>query len=68
MKKSMNNVMKISVKYFVTSIDFNDVYYGNKNPKRFKKCVSIYIVMWLMTFGGILVILSGVRFTKLILT
>ena len=56
-EKSLNNLMKISVKYFVTSIDFNDIYYGNKNPKRFKTCVLIYILMCLMTFGCISFIL-----------
>ena len=57
-EKSLNNLMNISVKYFVTSIDSNDIYYGDKNPKRFKTCVLIYVLMCLMTFGYISFILS----------
>ena len=57
-EKSMNQMMKIAVKYFLISISLNDIYYGNKNPKQFKKCVSIYILMWLMSFNCILFVLS----------
>ena len=58
MENLLNNLMKISVKYFVMSINFNDIYYGNKNPEQLKICVLICILLWLMTFSGISFVLS----------
>ena len=57
-EKSMNQMMKIAVKYFLISISLNDIYYGNKNPKQFKKCVLTCILIWLMTLSLISFVLS----------
>ena len=57
-EKSLNQLMKIAVKYFFISISFNDIYYGNKNPKQFKKCFLICILIWLMTLSLISFVLS----------
>ena len=58
MKESMNYLMKLLKKFYVISIDFNDIYYGNKNPEQLKICVLICILLWLMTFSGISFVLS----------
>ena len=50
LKISLESFMKMAVKYFVISVDFDHIYYEHKNYKQFKKCVLIYILMWLTTF------------------
>ena len=57
-EKSLNQLMKIAVKYFLISISFNDIYYENKNPKQFKKCFLICILIWLMTLSLISFVIS----------
>ena len=58
LKISLENFMKIAVKYFVISVDFDHIYYEHKNSKQFKKCVLIYILIWLTTFYGLSFVLS----------
>ena len=57
-EKSLNYIMKIAIKYYVFSINFNDIYYGRKNPKQFKMCVFIYILSWLLTICAMSFLLS----------
>ena len=50
MNYSLNHIIKLMKKLCVISIDFDDVYYGIKNPRRFKMCVLICGYVWLTTF------------------
>ena len=50
MNYSLNHLIKFMKKLYVISIDFDDVYYGIKNPRRFIICVLICGYVWLATF------------------
>ena len=60
---SLNYVMKIAVKYYVFSINHNDIYYGRKNPKQFKVYLLIYILSWLTTIYMMSFILSDYMYS-----
>ena len=50
MNYSLNHLIKLMEKLYVISIDFDDIYYGFKNPRRFIICVLICAYVWLTTF------------------
>ena len=42
--KTLSNAMR---RFYVLSIGFDEIYYGIKNPKRFKLCILFCIIMWI---------------------
>ena len=51
--KTLSNTMKNG---FVISIGFDEIYNGIKNPKRFKLCIILCLIMWFATFWHILLL------------
>ena len=43
---SLDYLMKISKRFYVTSIGFDEIFYGTKNPRRFKLCVFTCVYCW----------------------
>ena len=53
--KAFSNALK---KYFVFSVEFHQIYYGIKNPKRFKLCILVCILNWIACFYHLIWITS----------
>ena len=45
-ENSLYHLFNFIKNFYVFSIGFDDIYYGNKNPKRFKICI-LYSFVWL---------------------
>ena len=58
MKNSIKHLMKLMRKFYVTSIGFDGIYFGSKNPKRFRKCVLICALIWMFIIQLILIFIS----------
>ena len=61
---SLNHLMKTSKRFYVTSIGFDEIFYGTKNPKRFRICVLTCIYCWLVIIGQIVFISSDKLYAK----
>lgn len=51
---NLSNKMKM---FCILSVRFDEIYDGIKNPKRFKVCIIVCIVMWLVTLWYLLLII-----------
>ena len=61
---SLGHLMKVSKRFYVTSIGFDQIFYGTKNPKRFKICVLTCIYCWLVIIGQIILISNDEIYSK----
>lgn len=59
MRKSIGSLSNAIRKFYVFSVGFDEIYYGIKNPNRFKLCIMFCIIMWLATFWHFLLIISN---------
>ena len=59
--KAFSNDMK---NYYVISVGFDEIYYGIKNPKRFKLCIILCIMHWICTFYHLIWISSDYIWSK----
>lgn len=50
--------------FCTTSIGFNSIFYGTKNPRRFKICVFTCIYCWMAILGQLIFISSGEIYSK----
>ena len=46
LKNSLEHLENYIKKFYVFSVGFNDIYYGNKNMKRFKICIVNWAFSW----------------------
>ena len=44
MKNSIGTLSNAIRKFYVASVGFDEIYYGIKNPKRFKLCILLCIL------------------------
>ena len=58
LKNSLKSFTEIAMKYFVISVNFDEIYHEYKNPKQFKKCVLVYVLTWFTTFYALSFVLS----------
>ena len=56
--KSLLYLMKTLKKLYVFSIGFDDMYYGYKNPRRFRVCVFQCVYMWVVSLLQLALIAS----------
>ena len=59
MKNSIGTLSNVIRKFYVLSVEFDEIFYGTKNPKRFKLCIIFTIIMWMATFWHFLFIISN---------
>ena len=64
LSNSLGHLMKTSKRFYVTSIGFDQIFYGTKNPKRFRICVLTCIYCWLVIIGQIVFISSDKLYAK----
>ena len=64
LSNSLGHLMKISKRFYVTSIGFDQIFYGTKNPTRYKICVLTCIYCWLVTIGQIVFISCDQIYSK----
>ena len=57
--KSSIKTLSNTVRMFIFSVGFDEIYNGIKNPKRFKLCIIFCIIMWLCTFWHFLLLVSS---------
>ena len=58
MKSSIPTLSYTIKKWFLFSVDFDEIYNGSKNPKRFKTCLLICMITWLATIWHFLLLIS----------
>ena len=63
MKNSLDHLSNILNKFYIFSIGFIDIYYGNKNTKRFKICIAIWAMAWFTGFYLLSFVLSDDMFS-----
>ena len=64
LSNSLGHLMKISKRFYVTSIGFDEIFNGTKNSKRFRICVLTCIYCWLVIIGQIVFISSDQIYSK----
>ena len=62
--KSLLYLMKTLKKLYVFSIGFDDMYYGYKNPRRFRVCVFQCVYMWVVSLLQLALIASDSIWTR----
>ena len=65
LKNSLEHLENFIEKYYVLSIGFSDIYYGNKNMKRFKICVVNWAFGWFSVLFYLSFIFSDKMFSLL---
>ena len=63
LKNSLEHLENFIKKYYVFSIGFNDIYYGNKNMKRFTICIINWVFGWFAMLYFLLFVLSDKMFS-----
>ena len=58
MKNSIGTLSNVIRKFYVLSVEFDEIFYGIKNPKRMKLCKILCIILWLTTLWHFLLLLS----------
>lgn len=58
MRNSLNHLMKFLNKCYISSVGFDDLYFGRRNPKRYKVNLFICVYLLLITFQWILFLVS----------
>ena len=61
LRNSLDHLENVIKKFYVLSIGFSDIYYENKNTKRFIICIVNWIIIWLF----VVISLSFVLFDKM---
>ena len=56
LRNSLDHLAKISKRFYVISVGFEEIFYGYKNSRRFKLCVLSCIYCWLYIIGQIVFI------------
>ena len=64
MKKTLQAFSDVMKNYYVISVGFNEIYYGIKNPKRFKLCILFCIMHWIVAFYHLVWVTSDYIWTK----
>ena len=64
LRNSLDHLTKISRRFYVISIGFEEIFYGYKNSRRFKLCVLSCIYCWLYIIGQIVFISSDKIYSK----
>ena len=64
LSNSLDHLMKTSKRFYVTSIGFDQIFYGTKNPKRFWICLLTCIYCWLVIIGQIILISNDEIYSK----
>ena len=63
LKNSLVHLERFIKKYYLLSVGFDDIYYGNKNIKRFKICIVNCVIAWLMLIFFLSLVLSDKMFS-----
>ena len=58
-ESSLNHLEKLLKRFYVTSIGFEEMNCGTKNSKRFKYCVLVCILLWIITLRLLVLIISN---------
>lgn len=62
---SLGHLMKISKRFCITSIGFDEIFYGSKNPRRFKFCVFTCVYCWFVVIQMFVHISNDKIYSKL---
>lgn len=61
----LDHLANVIKKFHVLSVGFDDIYYGIKNPKKFKICIFNCSIIWLTKFDLLSYLLSDFMFSML---
>ena len=64
-RNSIDRLSNFAIKFYVCSIGIDDIYYGNKHPKRFKICILNCLLVWLSCLSTLTLLLSDQLFSPI---
>ena len=63
LKNSLDHLENFIKNFYLLSVGFDDIYYGNKNIKRFKICIANCVIVWLVLIFFLSLVLSDKMFS-----